>query len=302
MLKVRGLDGLDYTFELPYSIEFQVTRNNLATPNNASITIYNLAAKTRAMLRKDGMDYDVTRPVTLAVGYGSQPMTIIFFGVMQQGYSVRQGVDYVTTITAQDASLMFTSNQISISFGNNTPLTTILNLVLEQIRPLGYTLGYSVPLLGVIPRGQKITGYAVEILSELLRKQVYIDNAKLMVVDDENNEFSPPEGLEEISYETGLIGTPTIENSFIRADLIMEPRIFVGQKIGLKSLTAQDAEYAPGMGGGAENYWGVTQFNGEFRVTGVTHSATISPVVAGNAITTVQLASPYIIAQQRGLF
>ena len=50
---VVGNDGRKYEFKLPYSIEFTVQRNNLSTPNTASITIYNLGANTRAAMRKD---------------------------------------------------------------------------------------------------------------------------------------------------------------------------------------------------------------------------------------------------------
>jgi hypothetical protein len=79
--------------------------------------------------------------------------------------------------------------------------------------------------------------------------------------------------IAEISSASGLLGTPVLQETFLTFDILFEPRLFVGQKVRLNSITAAN-------------------FNGEYKVVSVKHSGTISEAIGDDARTSVALWAP----------
>jgi hypothetical protein len=91
-------------------------------------------------------------------------------------------------------------------------------------------------------------------------------NLSYIIKDDE----VVPGEVDEISSETGLIGTPRRSEGFVEMDLVFEPRIQVGQMLRVSSRTEPT-------------------FNRVYKVTGLVHRGTMSPRVPSICTTTVTL-------------
>lgn len=278
-LSIQAVDGEEVKFSLPYTIEFSVSRNNLSSPNVASISIYNLAAETRNRLRQDLVDMNVTRYVILKVGYGSTQSTI-FSGTLNQCWSARQGPNFVTYISARDNGYVYSDTRIDVQWSANQSYQSILPDVLAQLKQNGVTAGVIGEIEGKWFKAGAFSGRVMQFLEILTGNNVFIDSNRLFILKDGDSYIGP---YSEINDKTGLIGTPILENTFLRCDIVLEPRILVGQKITVDTKTGSNPTRE-------SSFFKVTNFNGDYKVTGIKHNGTISPTVAGTAITS--LSSP----------
>jgi len=98
---------------LPFTIEFDVSRKLMAAPADAQIRIYNLGKDNRSRIHYDFSNYTPSkRFITLQAGYGNNT-PVIFFGSITQAWSVREGVDFITTIEAFDGGTAYINGEIS---------------------------------------------------------------------------------------------------------------------------------------------------------------------------------------------
>lgn len=266
-LVAQTTTGLTVSMELPFSIEFDITRNVFSSTNVAQIRIFNLAPNTRNSLRKNVIDLDDIRTVTLRAGYGEN-LPVVFTGNITQAWSVRENnVNFVTQIESFDGGFAFATGITSQNFQAGTSMETVLRSLIEDLP--GVTLGaigdgYD---FSIGPRGDTYSGNTAQLLTELTNGQFYVDNGKAYILG--NSECVQGQ-IELIDASTGLIGTPLREQSFISLDLIFEPRVSCGQLINLRSGTD-------------------VTFNGEYKVASVKHRGVISPSVGGEAITSLVL-------------
>jgi hypothetical protein len=101
----------------------------------------------------------------------------------------------------------------------------------------------------------------MQMLSELTGGGAFVDNGLVHCIG--LNEFISNGPSFVIDSSTGLIGTPTVQNTFVI----------------LNSVTAS----------GSTDGQNLYQINGPHRVSGVKHRGMISPAVCGEAITTLSL-------------
>lgn len=251
----------------PLTIEFQVERNTSSSLNNAIIRVYNLAENNRSAIFQNVFDVKNTRQqrrkVILQAGYSE--LSTIFIGDLIEAYSYRQGSDVITYMNALDGA-----SQTYNSYINKTLEAGISreNLFRELVASLGLKTGTIGETEGAAKRGVPLNGNTFQLLNKNFKDEYFIDLETI-------NKLSPNETLKGelfiINSETGLLGTPLLQGTFLVVEAIFEPRIKVGQLVQIES------QFNP-------------KFDGQYKVLGVRHDVTISEATSGEARTTLQLS------------
>jgi hypothetical protein len=263
-LQVQKVDGTFLTINLPFTIEFDVTRNTLSSANVCQIRIYNLSLANRNAIRHNATDYGIPyQSIVLRAGYGNN-LPVIFSGNISQAWSVREGVNFITQIECYDAGFAYVNGTTNISFPAGTPTQAIIaslagSLPYTDVGSIGNYVGYT-------GRGSTYSGNTMSILSDLTGGGVFIDNGSVNCLGT-NEYIDAPGGVTVINSSSGLLATPVLENTIVRFDIIFEPTLHTGQSVLLESLTDNT-------------------FSGLYKIIGVKHRGMISDAVCGSVITT----------------
>lgn len=263
-LRVEVADGF-VTVQPPFTIDLDITRNDLASANYSTIRVFNLAENRRSQIRKAPND-GIIRAVQLKAGYGEN-LPIIFNGYIYEAWSQREGVDFITTIQSFDGGEAYFQDPVNLQFPAGTAQRTIIDTLVKQLP--GVQPGSVGSYPGNISRGNSYSGNATDLLREVTGGGFFIDNNKAHCLSDSE---AIAGDVTVITAESGLLGTPLLQFPKIVIDMIFEPKIIVGQRIFLDSSTA-------------------SSFNGFYKVVSVHHKAMISPVVCGDAVTSLGLLS-----------
>lgn len=268
VVELKTGNAITKTIGLPLTTKFSIMRTWGKQAGTASIQIFNLNKDTRSFLRKDLTDLGGTHLVSFTAGYGTEVSTI-FEGLLQHGFSVRQGVDYITTLNVSDLSDAFTNATFSNAFKSGTTVGTIVKNIAKSMEQYGIKLGVvSRTISGKSKRGTSLTGKAIDLLDELVGGQYFVDNGVLNVLADD--EYIDGEVL-LVNSIYGLIGKPRREGQNIVITMLLEPRAYVGQRTIIKLTNDSD------------------DFNGTYYVRSVSHTGTISEAVGDTAMTELYL-------------
>lgn len=286
---VKGADGGTFLqqdgtqdviyIQPPFTIEFAIRRQILASANTGSLRIYNLNSSSRNRIYKDPYDVTHFRQVILKAGYGNTVSTI-FKGNVSKATSCRSegSVDFITEIEGYDMSYAmqnaFSNWGVAPTLGN--PVIS-RNLVVDKIiMDLGNNFvdrGAIASFPGSYPRGRVVSANSWQLLQTETENNCFIDNGKVHCLKD-NDAFQGD--ILEVNSGSGLLGTPKRADKFLLVDMIFEPRVKLGQLINLNSRT-------------------LTKFNGQYKVVGIDHIGTISDAVGGKCKTTLSL---FLLDQQ----
>ena len=259
--------GGQVTLQRPFTIEFDIQRNTLSSANVGSFRIYNLTPDTRSRIRHDQYDWGDHRKITFHAGY-DRNLAVAFTGYIRQAWSVREGNNFVTQIESFDGGLSFSTAQTALTLPKNTTMATVLTNIAKDLP--GVELGaISSKFNDPIARGATYNGSTVEILNDLTGGSFFIDNGKVNFLL--NNECINFGGKPIINAQSGLLGTPVRENTYINLKMLFEPTIQAGMIVNLQSLA---------LDGG---------FNGDHKVVSIAHRGTISDAVCGDATTSLGL-------------
>lgn len=267
ILRVQTGDGTYIEITPPLTLNFKVSRSTGSEANTAKLTIFNLAEKTRLRIYKDQYDIKIYKGVELYAGYGTQRKTLplIFKGNIKRAYSHRQGTEYLTEIECYDGGFAILNGTTSRTFAGGTSDRQIITDLFKDLP--GITKGAIGKFSGALPRGNAMSGSSAELLKTAADGGFFIDCEKAYALKD-NECISGP--LAEISARTGLLGTPMREETKLTVETIFEPRLMLGQKVRLKSLTE-------------------SIYNGDYKVLGIEHSGTISESAGGECKTKATL-------------
>lgn len=264
ILEIQRKDGTLLKIKRPFTVEFEIHRNSLSSANVASFRIYNLNADNRNQIRRDQFDFYDVREVSFYAGYGDN-LPLAFKGNINQAWSVRQGVDFITQIESYDGGFAYLNAVTSDQFPQNTQTQSIVTSLVKSLP--GVKIGAIGTYQGSISRGQSVNGNTTDILIQQTNGGFFIDNGIANCLNDhECIEGSIP----LITAKSGLLGTPVKENTYINFEMLFEPNLKIGQLIRLESQTAE--------------HW-----NGDHKVILIKHTGTISESVSGSAITSVGL-------------
>jgi hypothetical protein len=256
----------------PFTVEFSITRHNLAKSNEATFTIYNLNKDTRAKVVKDAMDYNLAEnrlAIQFFAGYAEKIGDLIprcFNGTIRRAYSHRQGSEFRTVIEAYDGFPSFNTQMIT---ANINPGETQANAIMKIAKSLDgidkVTVGTK--FTDIAKRYTAILGAPQDVLNDLTNDRFYIDDGSAYALD--KSETIDGE-IRLIDVDNGLLGTPKKANIVVEVEMLFEPRIKPSQLIELKSATDD-------------------RFNGVYQVTGIIHRGTISGAVGGDCRTIVTM-------------
>lgn len=267
-LSVGLYNGGVLNVALPFTCEFDITRNTLTSANVAQFRIYNLSQKNRGQLLRNALDYGLPfQSVTFRAGYGTGVPPIMFTGNVSQAWSVREGTNFITTIECYDGGYAFINGTYDRTWIAGTPRNVI---IADMMNTLPFvTVGAIGDFPDPIPPGRNNTysGRTTDLLKELTGGAFFIDSGKAYALKT-NEYLLRANGVTVVNAATGLLGTPVLERSILHFEMLMEPGLNIGESVLLQSSTA-DAIY-----------------NGQYKITAVKHRGIVSPVVSGRAITT----------------
>ena len=253
----------------PITIDFNVVKSTQAQ-SSTRINIYNLDGETREYLYKDII---LLRPdenvkwVTLEAGYGER-LTLVSWGYIQQCYSQRQGVDFITSIEVIDPDIL--TEYCGVTFKEGTTFKEAYDYLIAQLPSL--KVGETGVLAGELKVPTVFNGNTFLLLNKLTGRHTFVDNGVINTLGD--NETLSDYECYYIAGETGLLETPKRYDNVLEITMLFEPTIRLGQMVEIKSSTQ-------------------ARFDGQYKVLGINHNCVISGSMDGTRTTTLQLE--YII-------
>ena len=264
------------TIQPPFTLVFDINKDCLSSSSTATFQLYNLGAVNRNQIRKNVNDFLSVRQVVLKAGYVGNTATV-FNGMMQQAFSVRDGVDVVTQIEGADWSFAFISPD-SDYYGTPVAAGTTKKQLLANV--MSKMPNISVGAIGngyegSFKRTTSHAGMSKDIIQLYTGGQgtsgLFIDNGVANILGQ--NEAISVQGIATINTNSGLLNKPVQEANILDFEMLFEPRLLMGQVINLESVTEP-------------------QLSGQYKVVSIKHHGMISDAVCGDAITSVGLFSP----------
>lgn len=273
LLSIETPTGGTLTIKLPFTIDFDINRNVLSAANTATIRIFNLSEKTRGQIFKDQFDYDTIKKIELKAGYGTSTslvasqLSTIFKGTIVRAGSFREGSNFITQIDADDGGYAISNGKTNMQFPAGTSTKTVLETLISPTFLPGVTPGSVGTYTDTSKRGSSYSGNTADLIKTISGGGFFIDNGKAHVMKDDE---CLDGDIKVINSDTGLLGTPIREETYLKFDFLFEPRIIIGQLIRVESTTAKN-------------------FNGIGKIVSLKHKGTISEAIAGTAITNIGL-------------
>lgn len=233
------------------TIKFNVEKNLSNSGNKLKLEIYNLEETKRRLLRKSRLDTNVYRKIELSVGYNGL-MQLIFKGNISTANSQRNNTNFITTIEGRDGQFA------KINSETNTTLINVENPLIKiakdfKMLQAGYLTNMSYP---PSVRGQVFSGKTYELMSKPTNANFFINNEKYYLL-----------GLNEVinnrqivfDNNSGLLKAPIESNGLIEIEMLLEPYADIGE------LATLNSEISP-------------EFNGDYKIVGITHNGEISHI------------------------
>lgn len=248
----------------PITIKFTISRQTYSGANSMNLSIYNLGEKNQKVIFHDTYDTEHIRTIILEAGYDTTGMSLIFIGSMVSAYTTKQGSNIVTKIYALDGALQTQTAMTSQTF-LNYKLKDLITIMARSIP--GLDIGKINVQEEKMSKSVVLWGNTYDLIQKYTDGRAFIDLQKIYVLGD----YDVLEGnVPLITSNNGLLGVPERRNASLNVSLIFEPRIIVGQVVQIESKIAP-------------------QFDGQYKVTGLTHQAIISDSSLSMATTTLDL-------------
>lgn len=252
------------TVGYPLTIDFNISRNTSANANNAQFNIYNLAPATRhsEFFFQDKFNTAKRKTVIFKAGYNNN-LIEIFKGYILECYSRRNGSDIVTNMQCLDMGN--TTDYVNQTFQAGTTYVEVVENLAKACKDLKIeNIG---ALDGTIQHPLMFQGTVMECINQICGGSAFCDNSRISILQP--NEAIDV-GVSEIRAETGLLGTPERRDGEVVIDSIFRPEIVVGQLLHITSTTS-------------------SEFDGTYKVAGITHSGIISGSQGGQRKTQFNL-------------
>lgn len=229
-----------------FHFTFSTQQQDVESPSNCSIRIYNLSRDTLDNLIKN--EYS---SVVLQAGYESL-YGVIFKGTVKQ---YRVGKENATTsyldLLAADGDQAYNYSVVAKTLAASSTPQDRVKAALEAMGQNGVTAGYLMPFSGgVLPRGKVLFGMARAAVRNEARQQGAtwnITDGKVNVVPLEG--YLPGEAV-ELNALTGMVGIPEQTENGIRVRTLLNPKIVVGGLVkidnrSINRIVQQNPQAAP---------------------------------------------------------
>lgn len=219
-------------------IAFEVSKGISGEANSANISIWNLNEDHRNAVGKELDD------IQLEAGYmppeGGGNVGIIFKGQIRDFEHVRKGPDIITKISCGDGDKALRKATIAKTYKKGTKVQEVLEGIQEQLEKEGITKGqWKLPDdVKDFKRPYSMCGSCKRELNTLGRgKRFYwsIQNGTMEIIPSDGHLA----GVVLLTYETGLIGTPTITDNGVKATALLNPDIRPNRTVQIKSETLE---------------------------------------------------------------
>ena len=237
----------------PMRVSFSANKSVSGGLNKLTVRIYNLKESNRLALVKDADARDPAQlkriGISFRVGYEGS-LKLLFKGTVHRGSNSREGADMVTELECLDGGHDFLAGYTNKTVkGKDQAVTAILG-------DLPNTARGKITALSPITRPRILVGPSARLIDELIGDDEtwYIDDERLYIVKagEVVSSFIPV-----VNAASGLLNTPTREQSKITFDTLLNPTLKIG---GLCSLVSSTAPHLNGvykiesMGYNGDNY------------------------------------------------
>ncbi|WP_281659634.1 phage protein [Microvirgula aerodenitrificans] len=231
-------------------VRFNVRRGDIATPNTASVRVYNVSDKTARSIQNSG---EFNR-VRLEAGY-EDSFGVIFDGTITQVRIGRESqTDTYVDLSVADGDSAYNFAIINKSLAAGSTADEQVDALASAMEPHGVTQGYRPELSqNKLPRGKVMFGGARDYLSTIMRDQEAkwsIQDGKMTIIPFDN--FIPSEAI-EVTSSTGMIGLPESTIGGLNLSVLINPRIRIGTLVHLNNSSIQQYEYSSGVKQSAGN-------------------------------------------------
>jgi hypothetical protein len=230
-------------------VSFVVELNSNKDPNRADVSVYNYNLENRVKLqtgneiaertRQSGLAYDW--PLVIEAGYmGSRD--VIFSGNINYATSMKDTVDWISDIEAEDAGNKYRNQRMNKSYepGTSVSQVAIDAATLLDVGPgnLAERLGTGIFRKGfsVFSQGYVASGSAQQVLDDLISSAGYnwsVQDGNLQILAPTETTF---EETIVLNKDSGLIGSPQKgEKGSIMASSLLRGKINPGRKILIES-------------------------------------------------------------------
>lgn len=221
---VTGTGGNGILVEDPLKITAEITKTLERTPNTALIKLYNLSPDTEAKVKGE---FD---EVIVIGGYGTN-MLQVFRGNIRHTAGGRDGNDRIFEIDAADGDRDFREAFVTTTIGPNSSQGELLSTALASM--VDTVKGYiGVPDRKFI-RGRTFVGLARDLLDDIAGyhdANWSIQDGQLQIVPAQST--LPTEAF-VINADTGMLGSPELDDKGIRVSTLFNPHIQPNGKIWL---------------------------------------------------------------------
>lgn len=269
-ITIQVTDATAIIIEMPLTIQFNIHRSVSASLNSMTLQIFNLSEHHRNLIYQDRFD---TRRFKIIVEMGYDTLSTVFIGDIFQAGSSREGENIITTIDARDGNFDTNQSVVNVTLAKGTTLRQTLEFLAKQFPNLtiGTISNITPGMKDVFERPIVLEGNVYQLIklyANLKLTQVYIDLAIVNVLGQ--NEILVNNNLSLIDASTGMLNTPVRDQSFLTVTTLLEPRVLMGQVVQLESKI-------------------MPQYNGIYKVLGVTHKGIISGAINGTCTSSFQM-------------
>jgi hypothetical protein len=243
-IKIQDVDPLTDTITPALRAVFVVEKSLNRDPNTATVEIFNLKEANRRVLQEGSelaeSDLEYDWPLVINAGYVGS-LGQIFSGDIVTAFSRLDGVDWITTIEAEDGGKKYRSTRINKSFGANTSVATVLN---ELASALGVGLGNSAAKFAAgaeqgylnFENGVALSGKVSKLLDKYVTSAGYtwsIQDGQLQILDPSETLMDT---ITQLDSTTGLVGTPEQgEKGIVNVTSLLQPTIIPGRRLNIQS-------------------------------------------------------------------
>lgn len=266
------IDGLD--------VAFHITKSTKKEPNKAEISIYNLSDDTRGKIegKRDQLG-KLKNPVAVDFHAGYRDGTsLIFAGDVHTIVTVKEGNDLVTKLYGGDGLAQVRQARVSFGVKKGTRFTDVFKKIAQGG---GFNLGNLVEVTSdakikdmgsTFPEGTVVDGSAYDELERLAESAGFEVSIQDRALQFKKKGEAVDETAIELSADTGLIGSPSVEaqqdpgkkspqEKFVVAECLLIPGIFPGRKINLTESNLKgtyEAVVVEAQGERSGEKWGYT--------------------------------------------
>ena len=255
-----------FIIEYPTTCRFNSKRGLFSNANRCTIELFNLSEGTRTKIFQEPFvsEFADIKYVKLEAGYDGM-LSQIFYGRILQAYSTKEGgqTDIITKVECLPYDIF--NSHTSYTFTAGTSYKDAYKAMSTDLKDC--QIGNIGSLEGNFQTQTTFEGNTLDCLNQLTGGHTFVDNGIIhTLMPNEVNEVPIP----LITDTVGLLNAPVRRGVQITIKTLFEPTLIVGQLLEIKSSIQPE-------------------YNGQYKVIGFTHDCIISPVEAGQRITTIVL-------------